>query len=230
MMPDGVSLGKMQIALQNLSVISPRFLGAARITGPGGEGMILLAEGDPVAARFTESETASALEGEDAYRHLLDKPFLECELLNYTQEEFQVARIICRSWGCLITRVAPRQEAAGMAATAAPMSEESLDLIKKQPGVIAVSVFHEGFALQSLGNADVEHVAAVAEDLLRAGMEITLDMEMGDLAQMILETPQGKFIIAPYGDLYICVLTAPDAHLGLIRLTLRNIQDGTQEA
>jgi len=87
-------------------------------------------------------------------------------------------------------------------------------------GLIAVSVFHEGFAIQSLGSADFEYVAAVAEDLLRAGIHITADMEMGGLSQMILETPEGKLIIAPYGDLSICILAKPDANLGLIRLSI----------
>jgi len=46
---------------------------------------------------------------------------------------------------------------------------------------------------------------------------------MGDLSQMILETPAGKLIIAPYRDLSICVLARPDANLGLIRLSIRSI-------
>lgn len=65
------------------------------------------------------------------------------------------------------------------AAPAGPMSAECLEQVARQPGVIAVSVFHEGFALQSLGSADFDQVAAVAEDLLRAGTRITGDMEMG---------------------------------------------------
>ena len=87
--------------------------------------------------------------------------------------------------------------------------------------MIAISVFHEGFALQSLGSAEFDQVAAVAEDLLRAGVRITADMDMGDLAQVILETPAGKLIIAPYGDLSLCILAKPDANLGLIRLSIR---------
>ncbi|MFA6671930.1 MAG: roadblock/LC7 domain-containing protein, partial [Methanoculleus sp.] len=101
-----------------------------------------------------------------------------------------------------------------------------LEQVARQPGVIAVSVFHEGFALQSLGTADFEQVAAIAEDLLRAGTRITADMAMGDLSQMILETPAGKLIIAPHGDLSLCILAKPDANLGLIRLSIRGMQDG----
>jgi predicted regulator of Ras-like GTPase activity (Roadblock/LC7/MglB family) len=50
-------------------------------------------------------------------------------------------------------------------------------------------------------------------------------MEMGGLSQVILETPRGKFIIAPYNDLYLCILAEPDANLGLIRLSIRGMQE-----
>ena len=83
--------------------------------------------------------------------------------------------------------------------------------------------FHEGFALQSLRSQVLEQVAAVAEDLLRAGTRITGDMDMGDLSQVILETLAGKLIIAPYRDLSVCVLAGPDANLGLIRLSIRSM-------
>jgi predicted regulator of Ras-like GTPase activity (Roadblock/LC7/MglB family) len=67
-------------------------------------------------------------------------------------------------------------------------------------------------------------VAASAEDLMRAGTKIAGDLKIGALDQMILETDENKFIIAPCGDLYICVFTTADAHLGLIRVVLKNIQ------
>ena len=38
---------------------------------------------------------------------------------------------------------------------------------------------------------------------------------------MILETDENKFIIAPCGDLFLCVFTTADAHLGLIRVVLK---------
>jgi len=92
--------------------------------------------------------------------------------------------------------------------------------------VIAVSAFFEGFAVQSAGAADFDRIAAVAEDLLRAGSKIARDLETGDLDQIILETPGGKLIIAPFGDLSMCILTASNANLGLVRLALRSIRWG----
>ena len=49
-------------------------------------------------------------------------------------------------------------------------------------------------------------------------------MKIGNLDQLILETAQNKFIIAPCGDLYLCILTTADAQLGLIRVVLKSIQ------
>jgi predicted regulator of Ras-like GTPase activity (Roadblock/LC7/MglB family) len=105
-----------------------------------------------------------------------------------------------------------------------PLDEAKLKKIKSLAGVIAVAAFYEGFAIQSTGDADFEHVAASAEDLMRAGTKIARDLKIGSLDQMILETDENKFIIAPCGDLYLCVFTTADAHLGLIRVVLKNIQ------
>jgi len=216
MLPDGISLGRLQGPLSALASISPRFTGAVRIKGPGGTGFILAQGGNPYAAAFEGTGGGPPLRGDEAYRYLLDRPSFDYELIAYTADETGAAREVARETGCLIS---------GDGKTPASRADSGetarLDRIARQPGVIAVSVFHEGFALQSLGSADFDQVAAVAEDLLRAGVRITADMDMGDLAQVILETPAGKLIIAPYGDLSLCILAKPDANLGLIRLSIR---------
>lgn len=221
MLPDGVSLGRLHGPLSALASISPHFTGAVRIDGPDGTGFILVQDGDSYAAAFENPGRGLLLSGDEAYRHLFDQPSLDYELIAYTAEETETARGITQEAGCRVTaggaKPAARTESA---------DTRGLDQIARQPGVISVSLFHEGFALQSLGSADFEQVAAVAEDLLRAGTRITADMEMGDLSQMILETPAGKLIIAPYGDLSLCILAKPDANLGLIRLSIRGMQDG----
>ncbi|HXW99252.1 MAG TPA: roadblock/LC7 domain-containing protein, partial [Methanomicrobiales archaeon] len=104
------------------------------------------------------------------------------------------------------------------------VDERMLQRILKQPGVIAVSTFFEGFAVQSAGKADFEQVAANAEDLFRAGKKIAREIELGPLNQIILETGRGKLVIAPYGDLNVCIFTEPDANLGLIRVAIRGMQ------
>ncbi|WP_281767697.1 roadblock/LC7 domain-containing protein [Methanoculleus bourgensis] len=219
MLPDGVSLGRLQGPLAVLATISPRFTGAVRIDGSGGTGFVLVQGGDPYAAVYQVTGENLVLNGDEAYRYLLDRPSLDYELIAYTSEETGAARAVSGEIGCLMSG-----DGAGPAASAGSLSAGCLEHIARQPGVIAVSVFHEGFALQSLGSADFEQVAAVAEDLLRAGTRITGDMDMGGLSQVILETPVGKLIIAPYRDLSVCVLAKPDANLGLIRLSIRGMQ------
>jgi predicted regulator of Ras-like GTPase activity (Roadblock/LC7/MglB family) len=104
------------------------------------------------------------------------------------------------------------------------LDERMIQKILKQPGVVAVSTFFEGFAVQSAGRADFEQVAANAEDLFRAGKKIAREIELGPLHQIILETGKGKLVIAPYGDLNVCIFTEPDANLGLIRVAIRGMQ------
>jgi predicted regulator of Ras-like GTPase activity (Roadblock/LC7/MglB family) len=104
------------------------------------------------------------------------------------------------------------------------LDEKTIQKILKQPGVIAISAFFEGFAVQSAGRADFEQVAANAEDLFRAGKKIAREIDIGPLNQIILETGRGKLIIAPYGDLNVCIFTEPDANLGLIRVAIKGMQ------
>jgi predicted regulator of Ras-like GTPase activity (Roadblock/LC7/MglB family) len=104
------------------------------------------------------------------------------------------------------------------------IDERMIQRILKQPGVIAVSTFFEGFAVQSAGRADFEQVAANAEDLFRAGKKIAREIDIGPLSQIILETAKGKLIIAPHGDLNVCIFTEPDANLGLIRVAIKGMQ------
>jgi len=104
------------------------------------------------------------------------------------------------------------------------LEDEKLLCIQKQPGVLAVTTFFEGFAVKSVGSEDFEQVAAVAEDFMRAGEKMAGDMKMGALGQIILEAGERKCIIVPYGDLFLCLYTRADANLGLIRLAIRNLQ------
>ncbi|MDD4252127.1 MAG: roadblock/LC7 domain-containing protein [Methanoculleus horonobensis] len=223
MLPDGISLGRLQGPLSALASISPHFTGAVRISEPEGTGFVLVLAGKPYAAAFESSSKGLLLSGDESYRYLLDRPSLDYELIAYTTGESEAAREASREAGCLIS-----EDGAKPSSRIGSVETSCLDQIARQPGVVAVSIFHEGFALQSLGSADFEQVAAVAEDLLRAGTRITGDMEMGDLSQMILETPAGKLIIAPYGDLSLCILAKPDANLGLIRLAIRGMQENPE--
>ncbi len=102
--------------------------------------------------------------------------------------------------------------------------EINMNRLANQDGVIAVSAFYEGFPVLSVGKADFEHIAALAEDLMRSGAKIAEEMKIGSPDQIILETPDNKLIIAPCRDLFLCVFTTSGANLGLIRVLLKNIQ------
>jgi predicted regulator of Ras-like GTPase activity (Roadblock/LC7/MglB family) len=104
------------------------------------------------------------------------------------------------------------------------LEDDRLLCILKQPGVLAVLAFFEGFPVKSMGSGDFEQFAAVAQDFLRAGEKLAGDMKMGGLGQITLEAGERKCIVVPYGDLFLCLLTRADANLGLIRLAIRNLQ------
>jgi predicted regulator of Ras-like GTPase activity (Roadblock/LC7/MglB family) len=221
------------------------FCGAVEIRTPAGTGFILVNEGRLQAAMF---RTASdSFKGGSALSCMTkdsgDAGSVQTfHLRKYNDTEFARALEICRQSGLLIAEEEIPVPAAPVAqppqADTADTAEESRDIpgvppeldqsklkkILSQPGVIAVSAFFEGFPVQSTGDADFEHVAASAEDFMRAGVKIAQDMNAGPLEQMILETTENKFIIAPCGDLFLCVFTTPDTQLGLIRVVLKSIQ------
>ncbi len=106
----------------------------------------------------------------------------------------------------------------------ATLDDGRLDRLLQLPGIIAFSVFFEGFPVQSRGEVDPEQIAAAAEDMLRAGKKVARDMYIGVFSQVVLEGNDGKCIIAPFGDMFVCLITSAGANLGLIRLAIASIQ------
>lgn len=216
------------------------FRGAVEIRTSSGTGFILVEQGKLQAAMF---QTAT-----DSYPGRTALSFMTMDsndagavqrfhLRRYNDAEFARAFEICRDSRLLIVyeETPPPAAASSPVKTAEKTRETSailpafldqskLKKILNQPGVIAVSAFFEGFPVQSMGDADFEHVAASAEDFMRAGVKIAEDMSAGPLEQMILETADNKLIIAPCGDLFLCVFTTADTQLGLIRVVLKSIQ------
>jgi|WetSurMetagenome_2_1015567.scaffolds.fasta_scaffold93297_3 predicted regulator of Ras-like GTPase activity (Roadblock/LC7/MglB family) len=224
------------------------FCGAVEIRTSSGTGFILVDNGRLEAAMFrTATDTYN---GGSALSYITTHSGNEgtvqtFHLRTYNDEEFARALKICRESGLLIAAEetvpssgeeppAPAEEAPPAGAVVKShdtvggprefLDQSKLKKILSQPGVIAVSAFFEGFPVQSMGDADFEHVAASAEDFMRAGVKIAEDISAGPLEQMILETAENKFIIAPCGDLFLCVFTTADTQLGLIRVVLKSIQ------
>ena len=236
------------------TIISPHNEGAARELGSfsgvievrsgAGQGLILAEQGRFLAACFSSDE--GIVRGDEALIPMqLERADAEdrmFRLRHYSREEFARAVRIAGEEHLLLeertaggipeqpspspTNTTPREDG-GINRTGLNLrlpDEARLLKIRNQPGVIAVSAFFEGFPVQSVGEEDFEHVAALAEDFLRAGSKIARGMEIGDVDQLILETSQNKCIIAPCGDLSVCILTNADAQLGLIRVLLQGIQ------
>ena len=216
------------------------FRGAVEIRIPSGTGFILVDEGRLQAAMFrTASES---FKGGSALSYMTrdsgdENSVQTFHLRIYNDVEFERAMDLCRDSDMLIAaEESSRPDTVSPEAGSGQKSQKSsgtppefldqskLQKILSQPGVIAVSAFFEGFPVQSMGDADFEHVAASAEDFMRAGVKIAEDMNAGPLEQMILETAENKFIIAPCGDLFLCVFTTADTQLGLIRVVLKSIQ------
>ncbi|MHB8164738.1 MAG: roadblock/LC7 domain-containing protein [Methanoregula sp.] len=207
------------------------FRGAIEIETGSGNGFILTENGKLKAAYFKSGENTSR--GKEALSYLMaDSPETGLKqtfnLRKYSDDEFNRALTIANDENLLLS-VPPQKPAVPLEVDPDPvmpvlLDEKNLRKIASQPGVIAVSTFFEGFPVQSMGDADFEHVAALAEDLMRAGARIAQEMKVGALDQLILETAENKFIIAPCGDLFLCVFTTSDAQLGLIRVVLKSIQ------
>lgn len=219
-LPVGERVALMQVSLEKLFEFSPDFIGCIVIDLDNANGFILVQSGTPVAAAYAEGDLK--LTGRSAYEKFVNRKSLNCVLNKYTNDEFDEANIMVQdSFGFDEGEIAKEAESEG---TDNVLSHETLENVLSQPGVKAVSVFFEGFALQSAGDADFEQVAAVSEDFVRAANRITAELDMEIASQMILETPRGKLIISPVGDLFICVLAENDSQLGLIRLVIETIK------
>ncbi|MBP7120858.1 MAG: roadblock/LC7 domain-containing protein [Methanolinea sp.] len=223
-LPEGTYAGISAVPLQEEHPDGTHpFSGRVEVLTGNGSGILIIDKGRVIAAQFRDQ--TREFKGKEVIAYLMrnagDKDLnLRYVQHKYTLEQMAEAKKICRKEGlCMLEKDVVSQ----------PPVKNGLDdaLVHRlfnQQGVIAVSVFFEGFPVQSIGEGDFEQVAAMAEDFLRAGKKMAENLRMGVLDQIILESDQRKCIIAPYGDLYLCLLTNSDVNLGLIRLAIHNIQ------
>ncbi|MCU0632088.1 MAG: roadblock/LC7 domain-containing protein [Methanolinea sp.] len=228
-LPEGTYSGIGKHPLQEESALGKNhFSGRVEVLTEEGAGILVVDEGRIIAAYYQDQ--ARDYKGKDAISHLaspvgiadLHQKYVQ---YRYTPEQMAEARAMCSEEGVFMGG----GDMAVGAFSRGGLDDAILARIFNQQGILAVSVFFEGFPVQSIGDMDFEHVAAMAEDFLRAGKKMAVDMHMGALDQVILEGGQRKCIIAPYGDLYLCLLTSVDANLGLIRLGIKNIQKELKE-
>ncbi|MDT8357805.1 MAG: roadblock/LC7 domain-containing protein [Methanomicrobiaceae archaeon] len=216
-MPSGNPVADLECPLTELYGFCSELNVGVNVTADGGEGYLLIENGTIRAAFFTQQ--FKWYTGRRALKVLKNLSFLSCEILAYGPESLAQARELAMVKGWTITHRAEKQPE--------PLhdllSRERLSQIANQPGVVAVSAFFEGFPVHTMGDVDFDQVTSVAEMLLRSGQKISGDLDMGPLDQIILENADGKIIIAPFGDLFLCVQATPAAHLGLIRLAIRGM-------
>lgn len=212
------------------------FQGLVEIETEYGHGFILNKNGNLTGAYFKKNNYG-IFRGKPALLHMAlestgttDSPKV-FKVRTYTVEEFSRAVQNSQREGVLIDGVSERNPVSDVDTKDYPgskyteyLNQTTLKKLKNLAGVISVSTFSDGFPIQCIGDADFEHTAASAEDLMRQATKITRDLKIGSLDQIILETNDNKFIIAPCGDLHLCVFTTADAHLGLIRVVLKSIQ------
>ena len=228
----GERIAKMQISLTGLSELMPDFTGYINIETDKGAGFVLFETGRPVSAGFFSGE--ENFSKSPAYEALLESGVLDLTVYKYTSDEIISAKAeTFDEFGIIDLESVEENDKDDKESNDSVkkqkdiLKESTLNSVMRQPGVRAVSVIFEGFALQSVGDADFEHVAAVTEDLVRAGSKMTSDLMLGRLNQLLLETDEGKLIVAPANELFICVLAENTANLGLIRLSLQAIQYDT---
>ncbi|MCQ8893671.1 MAG: roadblock/LC7 domain-containing protein [Methanolinea sp.] len=221
--PDGAYLGSSDDPFRYLSGEEARpFSGRVEVLTAEGAGLLLVREGECIAACYREKDRE--LRGGDAITYLMQRKgegrgeprFIQ---YRYTPDEVAVAEKYCLNRGFSTQKKGISRPGPG-----GRIEEGALSRLVELPGVRAVLVFFEGFPIQSLGDMDPEQAAAAGEDFLRAARKMSRDIHVGEPQQVTLEGDRGIFIIIHDGDLSLCVMAEADAHLGLLRLALKSLQ------
>lgn len=223
-LPEGTYAGIASVPVQDEQPDGTRpFTGRVEVQAGDGSGVLLIEAGSVIAAYF--DNRTRYYRGKEVITHLMHSAESGDFKIRYVQYRYSAAEVeeakkICQVEGLFMQETSEPSRAP----RGSGLDDVQLNRLFSQQGVRAVSVFFEGFPVQSIGDGDFEQVAAMAEDFLRAGKKMAANLRMGLLDQIILESDERKCIIAPYGDLYLCLLTDSRANLGLIRLAIHTIQ------
>ena len=217
MLPEGKRIAKLECPFAELSEYTGQIVAGVKAYSERGCGYLIMENGIAAIGYFSSED--GDYRGNDAIVFFRESQKFIFEIYTYSETELRDAVIHAINQRWLVDhKTLPPEELIELT------EEEKLEKILKQPGVLAVAAFFEGFPVHSKGKGDFDKVAAIAEDLHRAGGKIAGDLGIGALDQIILETSEAKFILAPFGDLFICVLTTTNANLGLIRLAIKGVQ------
>lgn len=101
---------------------------------------------------------------------------------------------------------------------------EKIQKIKSVRGVQECIVFSDGLLVETLEpEHDPEQVSAEGEDLIRAGKKLTRELNIGEVKDLILETPSRKLLIYPLENAWVGIITKRDINLGLLRMMLESL-------
>lgn len=190
--------------------------------GPGSEGFILIDEGTVLAAKL--SDQGISLHQLDALHRMMTMEGISAKVVEMSDDQIKAA--LAEDPASAI-----RTAAGNLEKPAPPVAKEKaeydriLSLVNSLPGVAAAAFVVDGLPAFQQGKADFEHIAAATEDMARTGARIAGELQLGATEQIIVETPGYKVIIAPVGDMFLCVLARGEANLGLIRLNIRSMQN-----
>jgi len=217
MLPDGKRIAKLECPFAELAEYTGQIVAGVKAYADRGYGYLIMENGIPAIGYFSSED--GDYRGNEAILFFREPHKFIFEIYTYSETELRDAVIHAVNQRWLVDhQTLPPEEKGELS------EDQKLEKILKQPGVLAVAAFFEGFPVHSRGKGDFDKVAAIAEDLHRAGGKIAGDLGIGALDQIILETSEAKFILAPFGDLFICVLTTTNANLGLIRLAIKGVQ------
>ncbi len=203
--------------------------------GRSSEGFILVEDGNVLASAF--ATLGITLYQMNALDRLMAFKGIRFKVYSYTEEEkLQVFDSYPDSIiGDLPPKAGSRPDARAGGSAAAPEParisyDTLLSTVIQMPGVLAAALVVDGLPIYQQGrHVDFEHIAVATEDMVRGGNKIATELQLGSAEQIILETPSHKAVIAPINDMFLCVLTAADANLGLVRLSIRNAQNSMRD-
>lgn len=202
--------------------------------GKGSEGFILVEDGNVLASAY--STLGIILYQMNALDRMISIKDARLKVYAYSDDEkYQVLESYPDS---IIGDVSPRTETdkpAGEGPQEEPAAERIsydmlLSTVVQLPGVIATALVADGLPVYQQGEQlDFDHIAVATEDMIRSGMRIATELQLGVTDEIILETPSNKVVIAPINDMFLCVLTEANTNLGLLRLSIKNAQNNTRE-
>jgi predicted regulator of Ras-like GTPase activity (Roadblock/LC7/MglB family) len=195
------------------------------------EGFILIEDGNVLASAF--ATLGITLYQMNALDRLMSLKDARLKVYSYSEEE--KSRVFDAYPDSAIGDLPQKTEAREEEASAAPEPvrisyDMLLSTVTQLPGVIAAALVLDGLPIYQQGqHVDFEHIAVATEDMVRSGTKIATELQLGSAEQIILETLSKKVVIAPINDMFLCVLTAADTNLGLVRLSIKNAQNSMRD-